>query len=218
VTDNILKRHVECTCEEYVEHIAGKRSKPFLSALKTCFSTIVLGKSTLVKEMSSFLRTSETPLERKRVQELMSSWLVTYDFASLMNPHLLRAAEGVTDEDNVASQEDISSCARLRSSGVSDVLRKDDISFTSVDLPRTMVEKHVFKAERKGLLRLPAMCSTYSSHVHSTCLFSILSVTAFLSFGCYAPLIIAEPAKGRRSDSDGMAFGSLCEARRTDRR
>jgi len=69
----------------------------------TCFSTVVLGKSTLVKEMSSFLRKNQTPLERKRVQELMSSWLVTYDFASLMNPHLLQAADSVTDEDTLAA-------------------------------------------------------------------------------------------------------------------
>jgi len=102
VTDNILKRHVECTCDEYVEQVAGRQRKPFLDALKTSFSTVVLGKSTLVKEMSSFLRENQTPLERKRVQELMSSWLITYDFASLMNPHLLRAASAVTDEDTLA--------------------------------------------------------------------------------------------------------------------
>jgi len=73
VTDNILKRHVECTCNEYIEQIAGKQRKTFLSAFKTSFSTIVLGKSTLVKEMTSFLRTSETWQERKRVQELMKT-------------------------------------------------------------------------------------------------------------------------------------------------
>ena len=56
---NILENTVECTCEEFVAEIAGKRRKPYLDALKSTFKTIVLGKSTLVKEMSSFLRETE---------------------------------------------------------------------------------------------------------------------------------------------------------------
>ena len=87
--DNILKNTVECTCEEFVAEVAGKRRKPYLDALKSTFKTIVLGKSTLVKEMSSFLRENEGRLERKRVQELMSGWLNAYDFAALLNPYLL---------------------------------------------------------------------------------------------------------------------------------
>ena len=86
---NILENTVECTCEEFVAEIAGKRRKPYLDALKSTFKTIVLGKSTLVKEMSSFLRENEGRLERKRVQELMSGWLNAYDFAALPNPYLL---------------------------------------------------------------------------------------------------------------------------------
>ena len=86
---NILKNTVECTCEEFVAEVAGKRRKPYLDALKSTFKTIVLGKSTLVKEMSSFLRENEGRLERKRVQELMSGWLNAYDFAALLNPYLL---------------------------------------------------------------------------------------------------------------------------------
>ena len=53
---DMLKNHVECTCEEFVAEVAGRRRKPFLDALKSTFKTIVLGKSTLVKDMSSFLR------------------------------------------------------------------------------------------------------------------------------------------------------------------
>ena len=65
--------------------------------------TVVLGKSTLVKEMSSFLRENEGRLERKRVQELMSGWLNAYDFAALLNPYLLaRSAAGVTNEATLA--------------------------------------------------------------------------------------------------------------------
>ena len=86
---NILENTVECTCEEFVAEIAGERRKPYLDALKSTFKTIVLGKSTLVKEMSSFLRENEGRLERKRVQELMSGWLNAYDFAALLNPYLL---------------------------------------------------------------------------------------------------------------------------------
>ena len=99
----IGKNHVECTCEEFVAEIAGKRRKPYLGALKSTFKTIVLGKSTLVKEMSSFLRENEGRLERKRVQELMSGWLNAYDFAALLNPYLLaRSAADVTDEATLA--------------------------------------------------------------------------------------------------------------------
>ena len=100
---NILENTVECTCEEFVAEIAGKRRKPYLDALKSTFKTIVLGKSTLVKEMSSFLRENEGRLERKRVQELMSGWLNAYDFAALLNPCLLaRSAADVTDEATLA--------------------------------------------------------------------------------------------------------------------
>ena len=100
---NILENTVECTCEEFVAEIAGKRRKPYLDALKSTFRTIVLGKSTLVKEMSSFLRENEGRLERKRVQELMSGWLNACDFAALLNPCLLaRSAADVTDEATLA--------------------------------------------------------------------------------------------------------------------
>ena len=100
---NILENTVGCTCEEFVAEIAGKRRKPYLDALKSTFRTIVLGKSTLVKEMSSFLRENEGRLERKRVRELMSGWLNAYDFAALLNPYLLaRSAADVTDEATLA--------------------------------------------------------------------------------------------------------------------
>jgi len=103
VTDNILKNQVERTCDEFIVEVAGRQRKPFLDALKTSFSTIVLGRSTLVKDMSSFLREDQTPLERKRVQELMSCWLGTYDFASLVNPYLLgRFAPEVSDGTTLA--------------------------------------------------------------------------------------------------------------------
>ena len=112
---NILENTVECTCEEFVAEIAGKRRKPYLDALKSTFKTIVLGKSTLVKEMSSFLRENEGRLERKRVQELMSGWLNAYDFAALLNPYLLaRSAADVTDEASKARIRFISGRARTR--------------------------------------------------------------------------------------------------------
>ena len=49
---NILENTVECTCEEFVAEIAGKRRKPYLDALKSTFKTIVLGKSTLAVDFS----------------------------------------------------------------------------------------------------------------------------------------------------------------------
>ena len=55
---NILKKHVECTCEEFVAEVAGRRRKPYLDALRSTFKTIVLGRSTLVKDMSSFREVS----------------------------------------------------------------------------------------------------------------------------------------------------------------
>ena len=69
--DNILKNTVECTCEEFVAEVAGKRRKPYLDALKSTFKTIVLGKSTLVKEMSSFLRENEGRLAEDGGQSLL---------------------------------------------------------------------------------------------------------------------------------------------------
>ena len=112
---NMLENTVECTCEEFVAEVAGKRRKPYLDALKSTFKTIVLGKSTLVKEMSSFLRENEGRLERKRVQELMSGWLNAYDFAALLNPCLLaRSAADVTDEATKARIRFISGRPRTR--------------------------------------------------------------------------------------------------------
>ena len=101
---NILQNHIECTCEEFVAEVAGRRRKPFLDALKSMFKTTVLGKSAFVTEMFSFLREVEGALERKRVQELMSGWLNAYDFVGLLNPHLLmRSAADVTDEGTPAA-------------------------------------------------------------------------------------------------------------------
>ena len=37
---NILKNHVECTCEEFVAEVAGRRRKPYLDALKSTFNTL----------------------------------------------------------------------------------------------------------------------------------------------------------------------------------
>ena len=85
--DNILKNNVECTCEEFVAEVAGKRRKPYLDALKSTFKTIVLGKSTLVKEMSSFLRENEGKLERKRVQERGEVVGVQPAGHQLLDPH-----------------------------------------------------------------------------------------------------------------------------------
>ena len=55
---NILKKHVKCTCEEFVAEVAGRRRKPYLDALRSTFKAIVLGRSTLVKDMSSFREVS----------------------------------------------------------------------------------------------------------------------------------------------------------------
>ena len=135
---NILENTVECTCEEFVAEIAGKRRKPYLDALKSTFKTIVLGKSTLVKEMSSFLRENGGRLERKRVQELMSGWLNACDFAALLNPYLLaRSAADVTDEATLAVDfSDIALRTHSLLAGIRTLASKARIRFIS-GRPRT---------------------------------------------------------------------------------
>jgi len=85
VADNILKKNLEVTYENFLGPIFGTRSKPEAHALKTLFGALVAGGSTLVTKLSRTLRRDSSHAEGKRAQELVSSWLAAYDFSSAVN-------------------------------------------------------------------------------------------------------------------------------------
>ena len=66
------------------------KPKPEWNALKTLFSEIVVGKSTLVSDMSKPLRENSSKPERKRAQERVSGWLGNYDFVEATGGWLRR--------------------------------------------------------------------------------------------------------------------------------
>ncbi len=102
MTDNILKNQILCTCEEYLDEVYGAQTKPFRDAVLHVFNAIVTGSSTLVSDLSRTLRGDSSRAEAKRTQELVSSWLMRYDFTSPANPHLLAGAKGATDATTFA--------------------------------------------------------------------------------------------------------------------
>ena len=95
---NILKNELDCTCEEFLASVYGERSRPCSAAMKTLFSSVLMRSSTIVKELSAPLRNSNSRIEAKRVQEMVSRWLVNYDFDGKLNPYLLGHAAQAADE------------------------------------------------------------------------------------------------------------------------
>ena len=68
----------------------GARPKPERNALKSLFSEIVTGKSTLVSDLSKPLRANASKAECKRAQERVSGWLGNYDFVEATGGWLLK--------------------------------------------------------------------------------------------------------------------------------
>ena len=66
------------------------KPKPEWNALKSLFSEIVTGKSTLVSDLSKPLRENASKAECKRVQERVSGWLGNYDFVEATGGWLLK--------------------------------------------------------------------------------------------------------------------------------
>jgi hypothetical protein len=88
--DNILKKSIDVTCEDFLRGVFGERSKPEWVALTTLFTEIVTGKSTLVSDLSRPLREEASPSDRKRVQERVSGWLSRYGFVEATGGWLLK--------------------------------------------------------------------------------------------------------------------------------
>ena len=87
---NILQKSLDVTYEDFLKGVFGDMRKPAWTALKTLFSEIVTGQSTLVSDMSRPLRANASRAERKRSQERVSGWLKNYDFVEATGGWLLR--------------------------------------------------------------------------------------------------------------------------------
>ena len=72
--------------------------------MKTLFSSVLMRNSTIVKELSVPLRADNSRIEAKRAQEIVSRWLMNYDFDGKLNPYLLgHAAQAASSQcDNGA--------------------------------------------------------------------------------------------------------------------
>ena len=87
---NILQNSLDVTYEDFLKGVFGARPKPERNALKSLFSEIVTGRSTLVSDLSKPLRANASKAECKRVQERVSGWLGNYDFVEATGGWLLK--------------------------------------------------------------------------------------------------------------------------------
>ena len=87
---NILQNSLDVTYEDFLKGVFGSRPKPERNALKSLFSEIVTGKSTLVSDLSKPLRANASKAECKRAQERVSGWLGNYDFVEATGGWLLK--------------------------------------------------------------------------------------------------------------------------------
>ena len=87
---NILQNSLDVTYEDFLKGVFGARPKPERNALKSLFSEIVTGKSTLVSDLSKPLRANASKAECKRAQERVSGWLGNYDFVEATGGWLLK--------------------------------------------------------------------------------------------------------------------------------
>ena len=87
---NILQNSLDVTYEDFLKGVFGVKSKPERTALKSLFSEIVTGKSTLVSDLSKPLRANASKAECKRAQERVSGWLGNYDFVEATGGWLLK--------------------------------------------------------------------------------------------------------------------------------
>ena len=87
---NILQNSLDVTYDDFLKGVFGVKHKPERNALKTLFSEIVTGKSTLVSDLSKPLRENASKAECKRAQERVSGWLGNYDFVEATGGWLLK--------------------------------------------------------------------------------------------------------------------------------
>lgn len=87
---NILQNSLDVTYDDFLKGVFGVKPRPERNALKTLFSEIVTGKSTLVSDLSKPLRANASKAECKRAQERVSGWLGNYDFVEATGGWLLK--------------------------------------------------------------------------------------------------------------------------------
>ena len=87
---NILQNSLDVTYEDFLKGVFGMKHKPERNALKSLFSEVVTGKSTLVSDLSKPLRANASKAECKRAQERVSGWLGNYDFVEATGGWLLK--------------------------------------------------------------------------------------------------------------------------------
>ena len=87
---NILQNSLDVTYEDFLKGVFGVKHRRGRNALKTLFSEIVTGKSTLVSDLSKPLRANASKAECKRAQERVSGWLGNYDFVEATGGWLLK--------------------------------------------------------------------------------------------------------------------------------
>ena len=80
---------MDVTYEGFLKGVFGEMRKLAWTALKTLFSEIVTGQSTLVSDMSRPLHANASMAERKRSQGRVSGWLKNYDFVEAAGGWLL---------------------------------------------------------------------------------------------------------------------------------
>ena len=110
---NILQNSLDVTYEDFLKGVFGEKSKPERTALKSLFSEIVTGKSTLVSDLSRPLRENASKAECKRVQERVSGWLGNYDFVEATGGWLLK---NIPEEEDGQRQADGSAWVHQRKS------------------------------------------------------------------------------------------------------
>ena len=108
MTDNILKKQLDCISEDFLRGIYADATRPMWGALTHLFGRVTTGKSTLVTDMARSLRADSSRAEAKRAEEKVSGWLGRWDFSTPVNPWLLKRAAASDDETYAVDFSDIS--------------------------------------------------------------------------------------------------------------
>lgn len=108
MSDNILKKQLDCISEDFLEGIFTGLAKPAWGALRYMFGKVVTGKSTLVTDIARSLRADSSRAEAKRAEERVSGWLGRWDFSRPVNQWLLGRAEASDDATYAVDFSDVS--------------------------------------------------------------------------------------------------------------
>lgn len=161
---NILQNSLDVTYEDFLKGVFGMKPKPEWNALKSLFSEIVTGKSTLVSDLSKPLRENASKAECKRVQERVSGWLGNYDFVEATGGWLLKnipedRLDGCTfavdfsDISKVFGGEGMEGMAMGRDGSTGEIRMGHDficVSFVGADYPEALPVYVKLGRGRKG--------------------------------------------------------------------